>query len=167
MTNTGEDTRPTSSTGSCLGAAWRPAIGCWKSAAALKTGGVLAAIYPHHIRGCHLGFWQDSQVCYLKWGLSHDPDWRPPDAHEAPHMYPDIDACPTFWTVERHRVPKTLTYTRDEYVWAQLRTDSLILTLPQPDREGFLADIAQLIDMHYDGVVSRDYLYEVVIGQKG
>lgn len=132
-----------------------------KAAQALTPGGILAAVYPHHVLGDDDGFFQDSQRCYLEWELSSDPHWRPPEEHEIPAVYPDIDQCREFAVVERLRMRKTRRFSRDEYV-GLLRTDSLILTLAPANREGFLTDIADLIDSHYGGGVCRTFVYEIV-----
>jgi len=43
-----------------------------------------------------------------------------------------------------------------------LRTDSLIITLDEPDRSAFLAEIAELIDSRFHGTLTRSYAYEIV-----
>lgn len=143
-----------------------PTVRAAKCAQALRPGGALVAVYPHYVEGENAAFVHDTQPYYLKWGLSYDPDWRPPSCNEIPTMYRDIDECAQFAAVERHYIPLTLEFTRDEYV-GLLRTDSLILTLTEQSREGFLADIAALIDSHYAGVIARDFMYEIVVGRKG
>lgn len=142
-----------------------PKVRAAKSGRALKSGGRLVAVYPHHINEENNEFVRDSQTYYLKWGLSPDPDWRPPTADEVAPMYTDIDECPAFSRVDRLRILKTVHFTTDEYV-GLLHTDSLVLTLSPPKREGFLADIATLIDSRYGGKIARDYLYEMVVAQK-
>ncbi len=142
-----------------------PEVRAPKAAQALKPGGILLAVYPHHVQGNDAAFFRDTQVYYLKWGLSSDSEWHPPDADEVPAMYPDIDRCHDFAQVERRRIRRTIGYTTDQYV-GLLSTDSLILTLPAPAQDGFLTDIRTLIDSRYEGRVSRDYLYELVAARK-
>lgn len=142
-----------------------PKVRAAKCAQALRPGGFLVAIYPHHIQDKNADFVQSTHTYYLKWGLSTDPNWHPPDATEISAMYRDIDECPDFASVERYRIRNTLEFTRSEYV-GLLRTDSLVLALTDTAREGFLADMTALIDTHYAGVVFRDYLYEIVVGRK-
>lgn len=136
-----------------------------RCAQALRAGGSLVVVYPHYVSGEHLSFFEDTQQYYVKWGLSTAPYFRLPNASQVPTKYQDIDECPDFSTVERHYIPKTRTFTRDEYV-GLLQTDSLILALPHAARDGLLADIAELIDTCYEGVVVRDFLYEVAVGRK-
>jgi SAM-dependent methyltransferase len=142
-----------------------PRVRATKAAHALEPGGRLVAVYPHHILGDDGGFFLASQPCYLKWGLSTDPHWRPPLEYEIPTLYQDIDQCAAFLTVERRRLRMTRHFNTDDYV-GLLRTDSLILTLPEPDREGFLEDLHRLIETEYDGMVSRTFVYEIVAAEK-
>lgn len=123
------------------------------------------AVYPHYVSGQHVSFFEDTQRYYVKWGLSTDPYFHLPEASLVRTKYQDIDECPDFSTVERHYIPKTRTFTLDEYV-GLLQTDSLILALPHAARDGFLTDIAELIDTRYEGVIARDFLYEVTVGRK-
>jgi len=43
-----------------------------------------------------------------------------------------------------------------------LTTDSLVNTLDDEAKRGFLSDMQQLIESRYDGNVSRNYVYEVI-----
>jgi hypothetical protein len=47
-----------------------------------------------------------------------------------------------------------------------LNTDSLILSLDEDRRDGFLQDIEKLIDSRYQGQVSRNFVYEIIIAHK-
>ena len=142
-----------------------PNVRAAKSGRALKAGGRLVAVYPHLVSGEDHGFFHDSQTSYLKWGLSIDPDFRLPTREEVVPMHADIEKCPAFTHVDRLRILKTRHFTTDEYV-GLLHTDSLVLTLSPPALEGFLADIAALIESRYDGKIVRHYLYEIVVAQK-
>jgi hypothetical protein len=79
-----------------------------------------------------------------------------------PPVYPDVDASSAFETVQPLRMGRRVSYTRDAYV-GLLRTDSLIWSLNASARDGFLADMTELIETRYGGLVVRDILYEVVI----
>ena len=57
-------------------------------------------------------------------------------------------------------------YTTVEYV-GLLQTDSLVNTLDPDPRGRFLADIASLIDDSFRGVVERNYLYELIVAERG
>ena len=70
-------------------------------------------------------------------------------------MYPELEAQPEFRSVLRHRHEIPERHTTMSYVgW--LRTDSLILSLDDQARTGFLNDIAALIDGKYGGSVARN-----------
>jgi hypothetical protein len=47
-------------------------------------------------------------------------------------------------------------------ILAEPRTDSLVLSLDDQARAGFLNDIAALIDGKYDGSVARNFVYDVI-----
>ena len=58
----------------------------------------------------------------------------------------------------RYEIPRQ--HTTESYVgW--LRTDSLVLSLDNQARAGFLADIATLIDRKFQGHVERNFVYDV------
>ena len=141
------------------------AVRTTKAARALGPAGVLVAIYPHQVMTSDGGFFEASQRCYLEWGLSTDPDGHLPYAHELEAMYEDIDHCPAFVAVTRRRIPCAQHFTTTKYI-GLLGTDSLILTLSEPDRQGFLADMRTLIDSEFGGMVRRGFVYEVVTAMK-
>ena len=138
-----------------------PHIRFAKSARALRPGGSLTIVHAHHVRGGTPGFFEDTQPYYLKWGLSDDPFFQPTAPADAPVMYPELEAQPGFRSVRRHRHEIPQQHTSMSYVgW--LRTDSLILSLDDQARAGFLNDIAALIDGKYGGSVARNFVYEVI-----
>jgi len=133
-----------------------------KSAQALRAGGALAIVHTHQVSGGTEGFSPDSQKYYVKWGLSNDPFFEPTAPADAPTMYAELDHRSEFVCVQRHRFEAPVRFTSESYV-GLLGTDSLILALDETSRNGFLADIAQLIESGYGGELSRHYLYEVVV----
>lgn len=136
-----------------------------KSAEALKIGGVLCIGHAHHVCGGTPGFFEDTQQYYIKWGLSHDPFFQPPRPADAPVMYPELDERPEFGPVFRQRFEISRQHTTETYVgW--LQTDSLISTLTDGARQGFLGDIAGLIQAKYNGTVSRNFVYEIITAVK-
>jgi SAM-dependent methyltransferase len=141
-----------------------PNIRYSKAAQALRPGGVLTIVHAHHVRGGTPGFFEDTQPYYMKWGLSDDPFFQPPRAPDAPVMYPELEEQPEFDSVRRRRFEVPRQHTTESYVgW--LKTDSLILSLDNEARRGFLSDIAALIDRKYHGAVSRNFVYEVITAQ--
>ena len=132
-----------------------------KCAGALHPGGRLAILHTHHVAGGTEDFFADAQPIYLKWGLSSDPAFRPPEPAGVAASYPELDARPEFGSVTRQRLEIPMQHTAVSYVgW--LRTDSLVNTLPEDERRGFLADIEHLIASRYGGSVVRNFVYELV-----
>lgn len=142
-----------------------PDIRFAKAAKALRTGGALVIVHPHHVKGDNPGWFSDTNKYYMKWGLSDDPSFEPPAAADTPAVYPELEQRADFTCVCRHRFGKRRRFTTQTYV-GMLGTDSLILGLEDSSRQGFLEDIARLIDSRYDGEVTWDSLYEVVIAYK-
>jgi SAM-dependent methyltransferase len=138
-----------------------PEVRFSKSARALKLGGYLTIAHAHHVRGGTPGFFEETQRYYMKWGLSDDPFFHPPAAPDAPIMYPELDDRLEFGQVRRNRFEVPRRYSAESYVgW--LKTDSLIATLDPKVREGFFDDIGVLIDTKFHGMVSRNFVYEVI-----
>ena len=138
-----------------------PTIRFSKSAHVLRPDGILAIVHPHHVKGGTAGFSSAMQTYYVKWGLSDTPTFEAPDPADLPPMYPELDQLAAFTSVRRHRFEFPVEYSSESYV-GLLHTDSLVLGLDASAREGFLSDIRHLIDTHYDGQVSKKYVYEVI-----
>lgn len=138
-----------------------PAVRFAKCAAALRPGGVIAIVHSHHVRGGTEGFFRESSTIYARYGLSDQPDFEPPRPADLPPAYPELEEHPAFGCVRRQRVTADLDFDSTAHV-GMLRTDSLILTLGEPDRSAFLAEIAELIDNRYHGTLTRSYAYEIV-----
>jgi SAM-dependent methyltransferase len=143
-----------------------PEVRLTKSARALKPGGFLTLAHAHHVQGGTPGFIEDTQVYYLQWGLSDDPFFQPTAPADVPTTYPELDSSPLFDSVERHRfeVPRKFSSAAEYVGW--LNTDSLVLGLADQARQGFLNDIETLVASKYDGVVSRNWVYEVVVARR-
>ncbi len=142
-----------------------PDVRSTKAAQALRSGGVLALVHPHHVLDGNPGFFRDTSRCYVRWGLGDDPLWLPPSPDDLPAMYQELDARPEYASVERHRFDATRRYTTESYI-GLLQTDSLILGLDGAPRAGFLADLAELVESHYGGEVSWRTVYEVVLATR-
>jgi len=136
-----------------------------KSAEALRPGGFLTIVHSHHVQGGTPGFFADTQRYYVKWGLSDDPFYTPTAPADAPAGFPEVDQLSEFSSVERHRfeIPRELP-TASYVGW--LNTDSLVLSLDDQSRRGFLRDIARLIDSKYNGAAARNFVYEVIVAQR-
>jgi SAM-dependent methyltransferase len=132
-----------------------------KPAEALKPGGVLVVVQPHHVKGGTPGFFCDTQPFYVRWGLSDDPFFELTAPEDAPVMYPELEDRPEFERVQRHRFEIPTRHTTASYLgW--LKTDSLVLSLDPESRRGFLNDIESLIETKYDGRVARNFVYDVI-----
>jgi len=136
-----------------------------KSAEALHPGGFLTILHVHHVRGGTPGFFADTQPYYMKWGLSDDLSFQPPAPDNVPTMYPELDQLPEFRSVERHQFEIPMSHSTASYIgW--LHTDSLVTSLNDKSRRGFLQDIDRLIESKYNGEVVRNYVYEVIVAQR-
>lgn len=142
-----------------------PGVRYSKSARMLKPGGRLTILHAHHVRGGTPGFFEDTQPFYMKWGLSDDPFFQPPRPADVPTTYPELAARPEFAAIERHRFEIPRHHTSETYVgW--LKTDSLVASLDNHARQGFLSDIAKLIETSYRGTVARNFVYEVISAER-
>lgn len=132
-----------------------------KSAAALRLGGSLALLAVHHVQGGTPGFFADTQPVYAKWGLASGPVFKMPAADEPLAAFPEFEQRAEFGQVTRMSFEIPMRHTSESYVgW--LRTDSLVNTLDDAARQGFLGDIEALIETSYDGAVDRNFVYEVI-----
>jgi SAM-dependent methyltransferase len=136
-----------------------------KCAAALRPGGFLEILHVHHVGGGTLGFFADTQPLYVKWGMSDDPLYQLPAPTEVPAMYEELDSLPEFCSVQRHRFEIPTHHTTQTYIgW--LMTDSLVNTLDDASKRGFLHDMQTLIKSKYGGEVTRNYVYEVIVAER-
>jgi SAM-dependent methyltransferase len=143
-----------------------PSVRFTKPARALKAGGVLIVIHVHHVKGGTPGFFGDTQPIYRRWGLSHDPFFEPPASADAPLMYPELEDRLEFGEVRRHRFEIPRRHTTESYVGG-LKTDSLVLTLDLQRRQAFLSDIQELVATKYGGDVSRNFVYDLIVAERG
>ena len=142
-----------------------PAIRFSKSAEALLPAGSLTILHVHHVRGGTPGFFEDTQPSYVKWGLSDDPFFEPTAPADVPTMYPELDELREFRSVERRRFEVPMLHSTASYVgW--LRTDSLVNSLDDEARRGFLQDIELLIASKYHGTVVRNFVYDVTVARR-
>jgi SAM-dependent methyltransferase len=136
-----------------------------KCAAALRPAGSLAIVHAHHVAGGTAEFFADAQPVYVTWGLSPDASFRPPEPDAVAASYPELDARPEFGSVARQRFEIPMAHTTETYVgW--LRTDSMVNTLDDDARRGFLDDIANLTAARYGGSVVRNFVYEVIVAKR-
>jgi len=139
-----------------------PGLRTQKALQALRPGGVLGIVHPHHVAGGTPGFSEDANAIYVRYGLGTDLHFTPPRAEDLPPIYPEVDGRGEVRRVERRRAAVTRRYATGAYI-GMLRTDSLVLGVGEAAREGFLRDLAQLIERRYGGVVERRFLYETLL----
>jgi SAM-dependent methyltransferase len=142
-----------------------PAVRYSKSAEALRPEGCLTILHVHHVRGGTPGFFEDTQPYYVRWGLSDDPSFQLPEPADVPTTYPELDELPEFSSVERRRFEVPMRHSTASYVgW--LSTDSLVNSLDDDARRGFLQDIEELIDAKYHGTVARNFVYDLTVARR-
>jgi SAM-dependent methyltransferase len=142
-----------------------PAVRYSKAAEALRPEGFLTILHVHHVRGGTPGFFVDTQPYYIRWGLSDDPFFQPTAPADVPTMYPELDELQEFSSVERQGFEIPTRYSTASYIgW--LRTDSLVNSLDDEARRGFLRDIEQLIDAKYHGTVARNFVYDLTVARR-
>jgi SAM-dependent methyltransferase len=143
----------------------QPEVRFSKSAAALRAGGSLAILHVHHVRGGTPGFFEAAQPFYVEWGLSDDPFFEPTAPADVPIMYPELEELSEFSSVTRQHFEIPSSHSTSTYVgW--LRTDSLVNSLDDDARRGFLDDIAALIETRYHGSVVRNFVYDLVVARR-
>jgi SAM-dependent methyltransferase len=142
-----------------------PEVRFSKSAEALHAGGSLTILHVHHVRGGTPGFFADTQPSYVKWGLSDDPFFEPATPADAPTMYPELEDLSDFSSVARRRFEIPMGHSTASYIgW--LRTDSLVNSLDDEARGGFLHDIEALIETRYHGSVVRNFAYDLIVARR-
>jgi SAM-dependent methyltransferase len=142
-----------------------PDIRFTKSAALIHPDGCLTILHVHHVSGGTQGFFADTQPIYVKWGLSDDLSFQPSTPETIPTLYPELDHLPEFDSVERRRYEVPRRHSTAAYTgW--LKTDSLVNSLGDESRCGFLDDMERLIDAKYDGEVIRNYVYDIITARR-
>ncbi len=101
----------------------------------------------------------------MKWGLSDNLSFQLPTADTIPPLYPELDQLPAFRSVERHRHELPRRHSTAAYIgW--LKTDSLVNSLNDTSRGGFLEDIERLIESKYNNEVVRNFVYDIIVAQR-
>lgn len=142
-----------------------PAVRFAKSAQALQAGGCLTILHMHHVSGGTPGFFAETQPLYLKWGLSDDLSFQPPAPDHLPTLYSELEQLPEFRSIQPHRFEIPMRHSTASYIgW--LHTDSLVNSLTEQERAGFLQDIEHLIEANYHGQVVRNFVYELIVAHR-
>jgi len=143
-----------------------PATRVTKSADALRAGGALATISTHHVAGAtwNQTFFDEVQACYERWDPATPPGLRLKPASEIPFETDELNESDRFSPPEFRRYEWDQTYSTATYLEV-LQTYSGHRLLPPDLRAGLLACIAELIDTHYQGSITKRYLTELRIAR--
>ncbi|MFJ9562436.1 class I SAM-dependent methyltransferase [Streptomyces fuscichromogenes] len=138
-----------------------PVVRLPKAARALRPGGLLGIVSTHHVAGGTEDFFAEVQECYERWDPATPPGLRQTRESELATDTSEFTGSPYFTGVALHGHAQDVTYTSEQYLDVLL-TYSNHRALPAADRNGLLADIRELIDSRYDGVVTKRYWHELV-----
>jgi SAM-dependent methyltransferase len=142
-----------------------PATRVAEVAEALRPGGTLAVVSTHHVHGGTSGFFAAAQDCYLRFVPGTDPQFRLPDEARLDPGTDELVASGLFQDVRSEGFPVELTYDAGAFT-SLLGTYSNLLTLPQPDLEGLLACLGELIDRRFGGRITMRHLFRLVLARR-
>jgi SAM-dependent methyltransferase len=139
-----------------------PVVRVRKAAEALRSGGALAIVSTHHVAGSSQAFFDQVQTCYERWDPATPPGLRLPSAAQIPTDSEEFDRSEWFGPVLVRRYERDLAYSTATYLEV-LNTYSGHLALPPRARDGLFGCIADLIDGHYGGRISKRYLTQLSV----
>jgi len=141
-----------------------PEVRYIKPAQVLKPGGALAIISNEHTR-TEEGFFTESQRFYRQ----YHPAYRQPDSRSAGEIVQaqalDVNRSGLYESVFTRTYPWRAVYSTSDYL-RLLNTYSDHLAMPEANRSALYAALAGLIDNHYGGQVTKEYLAVLYIAQK-
>lgn len=132
--------------------------------AALRPGGTVGIVWTHHVAGGTVDFFTEVQQLYLRWDRAARPDEHLPPEEEVPPSTAELRGSALVTDVESHRFGVDLTYSAEAYVQL-LSTYSSSLVLEDDARDALLGGIGDLITTRYGGVVTKRYLFELVLAR--
>ncbi len=139
-----------------------PAVRVSKVADALRPGGALAVVSTHHVAGGDQGFFAEVQGCYERWDPATPPGLRLPTAAQIAMRSDELDRSGRFGPAVFRRHEWELSYSTAAYLDV-LSTYSGHLALAPKARRGLFNCIADLIDSHYGGRISKRYLTQLQV----
>lgn len=142
-----------------------PRVRVSKAADALRAGGALATIATHHIAGGDEDFFVQAQDCYERWDPATPPGLRLESAAQIPVDSEELDRSGLFGPATFRRYEWDLRYSTAEYI-NTLLTYSGHRALPDDDRRNLLNCIAELIDTHHRGRITKRYLTELRVAHR-
>jgi SAM-dependent methyltransferase len=137
-----------------------PDVRIAKSAAALHPDGALATVATHHVAGGTEMFFAQVQDCYERFDPSTPPGLRLSAAADIPYDNAESDPPRLFGPTVFRRYEWEQSYSTVQYL-DLLATYSNHRALEPAARAGLLTCIAQLINDHYAGHVTKRYLNEL------
>lgn len=129
---------------------------------ALRPGGTVAVVWTHHVAGGTTDFFTEVQQLYLRGDPAARPDERLPPEQEVPPSTKEFRDSALVTDTESHPFGVDLRYSADEYV-ELLSTYSASLVLSPDARAALLGGIHDLITDRYKGMVTKRYLFELVL----
>lgn len=136
-----------------------------KVVAALRSGGALATVTTFHVRDGSEEFFSRVQECYQRWDPGTTPGFALPSAAEVLPALDEVDDSDLFLPAVRRRYQQELRYTAEAYV-ELLSTYSGHRALETTWRAGLLSCVADLIDEHFGGMITKRYLYELRVARR-
>ena len=131
----------------------------------LRSGGALAVVSTHHVAGGDEQFFADAQRCYERWDPATPPGLRLSATEDVPFDRDQFESSGRFGQVAFRRYEHQQTYATSEYRDLLLSYSNHRAMEPAA-RSGLLACIAQLIDEHYRGQITKCYLNELAVAYK-
>ena len=142
-----------------------PDTGPARAAEALVPGGVLAVVSTSHVAGGDLPFFDAVQRCYERYMPGTPPDERLPPAQDVPTTAAGLEEAGRFAGTVIRRYERDIAYSTAEYI-DLLCTYSNHRALEAHARLGLLGCIAQLIDEHHGGRITKRYLNELAVAYR-
>lgn len=144
-----------------------PATRANRIAEILKVDGVAAIVDTRHVDAGIDGFPIASQKCYREWNSNTPANYRLPSPEdvvregfrrkaEFMEKFSQLMDKPYFQIVE---------YSSEMYLQL-LTTYSDVIAMDEPDRNGLLKCMGDLIDKEFDGKITKNYLWQLFLAKK-
>ena len=136
-----------------------------KAAALLRDGGAAATVFRQHVAGGDTEYFNEAQVFYRRYMPGTPPDLRLTEPHDVPTNDYGLGSSPDFEEPRFRRWVTVAEYTTASYL-ELLETFSSHIALPDADRAGLFAGLADLADTRYGGRVRRATLTELCVARR-
>jgi SAM-dependent methyltransferase len=142
-----------------------PNVRMLKTADLLRPDGALAVISTHHVAGGTDAFFAEAQRCYERFDPATPQGLRLSTGDETPEETPEFNQSNRFGPVEFRRYRWQRTYTTREYLNLLMTYSGHRAMTPQA-RNGLFTCIANLIDDHHGGQITKQYMTRLAIAYK-